>query len=288
MEIFVGLSVLPGYALVDTGAQHGVVGLKAYHQLVDQLARHRLKPRLVETLPMQAAGVGGTTTFLFSAEVPVGIDGTSGLLTVHVIEVIVLKLLWVLHSVGIKMATQVVLGKEAFKRIFQQHKKSLEKPRMEILQVINGEIVGKPLPPSTGTWEVDPATCQHDRMHLKRRGNKNSGWWTCIACNSRWERKSVDEIHQDVQGKDTDLVGFGAHANKTYRQVYETEKGYCRWVLMTAEVVEEWSPALARVAKDLVKKESQEAAQASSAAQRTEAEEYTIMSDSSLHSGASS
>ena len=38
LETFVGLYVCPGYALVDTGAQHGVIGRAAYDQFVQRLA----------------------------------------------------------------------------------------------------------------------------------------------------------------------------------------------------------------------------------------------------------
>ena len=197
-------------------------------------------------------------------------------------KIFVLKLLWVLKSFGIKMATQAVLGKEAYQRIFQQHKQRLERPKQDY-KVINREIVGNPLPPGKGKGEIDPTMCPHDRTYLKRRGNKDSKqgkWWTCIACNPRWERKSLDEIHTDVEGRDTDLVGFGAHANKTYLQLLENEKSYCQWVLMTAEMEEDRSPALARLAKYLVQKEMREA----QVQQGTGAEEYQMTSDAGFSS----
>jgi len=84
--VFVGLTVTPGYGLVDTGAQHGVVGTSGYNKLEELLAVHGLKPREVETLSMKAAGVGGTTSFTKSSEIPVGIGGASGLITINVID----------------------------------------------------------------------------------------------------------------------------------------------------------------------------------------------------------
>ena len=39
MEIFVGLCIAPGFGLVDTGAQHGVVGPHAYRQTEEFLAQ---------------------------------------------------------------------------------------------------------------------------------------------------------------------------------------------------------------------------------------------------------
>ena len=72
-DVLIGLSVTPGYALVDTGAQHGVVGAKSYAAIEDGLAARGMNPRVIETLRLQAAGVGGTTSFKMSAEVPVAI-----------------------------------------------------------------------------------------------------------------------------------------------------------------------------------------------------------------------
>jgi len=86
VEAFIGLAVAPGFALVDTGAQHGVLGPEAYKQVVDRLAVHGLKPRIINTLQLIASGVGGTTKFIRSAEIPVGLQGSSGILTIHVID----------------------------------------------------------------------------------------------------------------------------------------------------------------------------------------------------------
>ena len=83
----IGMWVSPGYALVDTGAQHGVIGLNNYHLLVTMLKQNwGLAPRVIDTLQMTAKGVGGETSFLLSAQVPVGVGGTSGVLTIHVVE----------------------------------------------------------------------------------------------------------------------------------------------------------------------------------------------------------
>ena len=45
---------------------------------------------------------------------------------------------------------------------------------------------GARLPPSTGTFPNDPATCQH--LIRIPRGNAKSAWWTCKDCGSRWQR----------------------------------------------------------------------------------------------------
>jgi len=44
LETFIGLSVAPGYALIDTGAQHGVLGPSSYNHICNVLARFGLKP----------------------------------------------------------------------------------------------------------------------------------------------------------------------------------------------------------------------------------------------------
>ena len=75
-----------GQALVDTGAQHGIIGLPSYEALVAKLAEYGLKPKQIPTLNVAAAGIGGQTKFLLSAEVPTAIAGCSGIITVHVIE----------------------------------------------------------------------------------------------------------------------------------------------------------------------------------------------------------
>ena len=83
---FIGLKISPRYALVDTRAQHGVLGPYAYAQIIDKLAVHGLKPRIIDTLQLNASGVGGTTKFTMSAEIPIGIKGVSGTLTIHLVN----------------------------------------------------------------------------------------------------------------------------------------------------------------------------------------------------------
>ena len=83
---FSGFVVLAGKALVDTGAQHGVIGLPSYRALVAKLAEQGLKPKQIETLNVAAAGIGGQTKLLLSAETPTAIAGCSGIVTVHAIE----------------------------------------------------------------------------------------------------------------------------------------------------------------------------------------------------------
>ena len=86
MESFIGLYVTPGFALIDTGAQHGVIGKPDYQTLCERLAVQGLKPRILPTFNANAQGVGGTTTFVLSAELPIAIQGVNGVLPINVID----------------------------------------------------------------------------------------------------------------------------------------------------------------------------------------------------------
>eukprot|EP00973_Karenia_brevis_P002267 304233-Karenia_brevis.AAC.1 len=59
--MLIGIVVTPGYALVDTGAQHGVVGEKDDDELCTRLHSFGLKPRILHTWQATATGVGGET-----------------------------------------------------------------------------------------------------------------------------------------------------------------------------------------------------------------------------------
>ena len=66
-----------GLGLIDTRAQHGVMGLSDYN---------KLGPREFPSCLAGAKGVGGQAAFVKNAEVPVGIQGTCGVVTLHVVE----------------------------------------------------------------------------------------------------------------------------------------------------------------------------------------------------------
>ena len=85
-EAFIGLVVDAGFALVDTGAQQGLVGDKEYAQICDRLAESGLKPRILPTFQADAVGVGGTTKFQLTAEMPCAIQGVNGTLVIHVVK----------------------------------------------------------------------------------------------------------------------------------------------------------------------------------------------------------
>lgn len=86
LETFTGMIVIPGYGLIDTGTEHGVIGNLRNANFCEILATFGLKPQVLLTFRVSAIGVGGTTQFLSSAEVPVAIQGSSALITVRVVE----------------------------------------------------------------------------------------------------------------------------------------------------------------------------------------------------------
>ena len=47
IDSFIGLTVTPGLALVDTGAQHGVIGQNGFEKLCGVLAQFGLQPRKI-------------------------------------------------------------------------------------------------------------------------------------------------------------------------------------------------------------------------------------------------
>ena len=85
LPTFIGLILAPQQALLDTGAQHGVVGKPQYDRIVQYLAKYGLKPRLLPTRPGGAQGVGGASEFVLTADLPIAIQGNCGTLTVNVV-----------------------------------------------------------------------------------------------------------------------------------------------------------------------------------------------------------
>ena len=83
-----GLYVTPGFGMLPwlgADAQHGYIGLSDYNKLCERLAVQGLKPRALPTF-QAAIGVGGAISILKSAEVPIGIQGVSGLVDLNVID----------------------------------------------------------------------------------------------------------------------------------------------------------------------------------------------------------
>ena len=63
-----------------------MVGKEQYDRIIALLAKFGLKPRLMPTMKGGARGVGGTTEFLLTAEVPTAVAGRCGTLLVDVVQ----------------------------------------------------------------------------------------------------------------------------------------------------------------------------------------------------------
>ena len=86
--MFVGLATSPCHALVDTGAQDGVVGLWHWQRWVVCLAKcHNLQP-VFHTLPdsCEAGSIGGNAKVLAICDMPTGIGGLNGITTWVVLD----------------------------------------------------------------------------------------------------------------------------------------------------------------------------------------------------------
>jgi hypothetical protein len=107
-------------------------------------------------------------------------------------KIMVVELFWVLRNFELKCCAQEVLGRSAYLRIFQQIESTKEQVKDIPLKIIDGQVVGKPLPQGQGTGNVDPVMRQHLKENMKTRANKTEEWWTCAMCQSRWERQTVE------------------------------------------------------------------------------------------------
>ena len=100
-----------------------------------------------------------------------------------------------------------------------------------------------------------PEQCHHPLASMKPRGNRNQKWWTCLQCQARLERKSIDH---DAEITPNDLMNFGTYATMTYEEVVIHHPVYCGWVTNTMELESEVSPQLARFAQYLIMREEPE------------------------------
>lgn len=104
-------------------------------------------------------------------------------------------------------------------------------------------VVGKERAPGEGRKDAtrvthNPTVCQHPSDRLQARGGRNQDrWWTCMACQSRFDRIPLEEFEPKMGDTTTDhdLLTFGTHMGHTYRQVWDRNQNYCQWILQTAE-----------------------------------------------------
>eukprot|EP00971_Amphidinium_carterae_P269903 5354348-Amphidinium_carterae.6 len=87
---FIGLTVEASMAVLDTGAQSAVIGKQEaleFSQLSHALESRGLRSMRLDVVPsQQTRGIGGKATVLSVQQVPIGICGVPGLLTVQVLD----------------------------------------------------------------------------------------------------------------------------------------------------------------------------------------------------------
>ena len=82
---FIGLATHAEQGIVDTAAQSGLIGEKAFNSLEKSLEERGLKPRKTNR-QAQARGVGGEAVSIGVAELPLGIAGVNGVLEVTIVK----------------------------------------------------------------------------------------------------------------------------------------------------------------------------------------------------------
>ena len=82
---FAGLTVEPGTALVDTGAQVPLIGEPALEALDDRLLETIGKRSTwLDRVSSSTGGVGGKANIVGTVEIPIGIAGSSGIIKMKV------------------------------------------------------------------------------------------------------------------------------------------------------------------------------------------------------------
>ena len=175
----------------------------------------------------------------------------------------ILKILMIFQVFEVKNKAKMLLGAEAYNRVFPQAKavETQEETKKKVTRIIKGEVVGRPLATlAKGKREeqatMTPELCPHPEDKMKREGNRNSRTWVCLQCLQRWERTPLEELNNPTTpGRDSDLVTFGMHVGKTYREVFN-DPTHAQWIMMSAEQDPNASPEMKRLARYLVKKEA--------------------------------
>ena len=164
----------------------------------------------------------------------------------HKWKIYVTKIVWVFRHMISKHQTVAVLGKDAYLRLFHTIKATAAQAAEEtVVHILKGEIVGKMIPPPSkkpsGQPEpnVSPDVCQHEDHFMKKRGNgkQQNGkgvWWTCINCQTRWERRSLGEIPEGPP-TDKEVLIFGKCVGQTFLTASIENPKYCEWVVGTVD-----------------------------------------------------
>eukprot|EP00971_Amphidinium_carterae_P200414 3977026-Amphidinium_carterae.1 len=86
LDKFIGLQMTSNLALIDTGAESGVMGSKARERLVNELTKRGLSTQRVNAERTSASGVGGKVVVDEVVRFPIGIAGFSGVLKAAVLQ----------------------------------------------------------------------------------------------------------------------------------------------------------------------------------------------------------
>ena len=86
MHIFNQMTLRNFEALVDTGAEEGVMGSTAYEQIKDELLTHNLKDCPLTTSPNPCCGVGGQANPLLVTDIPIAVAGLHGVIRFTILE----------------------------------------------------------------------------------------------------------------------------------------------------------------------------------------------------------
>ena len=100
--------------------------------------------------------------------------------------------------------------------------------------ILNGQIIGKKLPNDSKSEKTPtaslktPELCLHAADRMMKGGNKNTKWWTCKDCLTRWERQPIGD--RSGPPLPTDLMMFGKYPTETYEKVYRDHGRYALWL----------------------------------------------------------
>ena len=80
--------------------------------------------------------------------------------------------------------------------------------------------IGQPLPrpKACKDWPKEPLQCAHEEDQLRQRGSKDSYWWTCLQCGSRWQRLEWEPDHEISAG----AASSGDFRGSTAAEVIQT------------------------------------------------------------------
>ena len=179
---------------------------------------------------------------------------------------LMLKTSLIFQMIAVRSKTKMLLGTAVYNVWFTPavQEGTSQSSQPTVYRVIKGQAVGRQLARGAGVKDLenarsDPAMCQHPEASMQPRANAKQKWWNCKLCASRWERTDFAQVNPSADPLDDDLATFGKHMGKTYAQIYESDQGYCDWVMQTVSHGESSSaPALERLAHFIHSKQTAE------------------------------